>query len=216
MELGRHIRSMPGMENIGLLLITAHETSSDFERARQAGFNSYMGHPIKDEVLAQHLVICLTPSVKHSRQIENISPPPLTSGTTTPPETMNGKILLAEDNIINQQVTSTILRKAGYEVDIANNGDEAINMWREKPYDLILMDWHMPILDGLDATRLIRNEENGTEHIPVIALTANAMQGHEDQVYAAGMDGYLTKPFQARQLLTAIKKYSSDNNNQSG
>lgn len=120
------------------------------------------------------------------------------------------KILLAEDNAINQQVTLTILQKAGYQVDMASNGEEAINLWESNRYRLILMDWHMPVLDGLNATRIIRSREKIGQRIPIIALTANAMQGHDNVAYEAGMDGYLSKPFRPGELLDVVHQFAHE------
>jgi two-component system sensor histidine kinase/response regulator len=210
-ELGSTIRQHPQLENTGLLLITAHQVAADFERARRAGFHSYLSHPIRDEVLAHHLLICITATAGNSHHGRTGTAPTYPVGDINPkqmPSVDGGRrILLAEDNVINQQVTATILRKAGYTVDIAADGAEAVSMWQQNAYDIILMDWHMPVMDGLEATRRIRQLEQAPARIPVIALTANAMQGHEQQVHAAGMDGYLTKPFQARQLLAAIQSF---------
>jgi signal transduction histidine kinase/ActR/RegA family two-component response regulator len=116
-------------------------------------------------------------------------------------------ILLVEDNKINQTVSSVILSKAGYKVDIADDGEQAIHMWENNDYDLILMDWHMPVMNGLDATRIIRERETPGVHVGIVGLTANAMQGQEAQVYQAGMDGYLPKPFQSKQLLAIVEKF---------
>ena len=124
-----------------------------------------------------------------------------------PMEKMRGRILLAEDNVINQQVTATILHKAGYSVDIACDGYQAVNMWENNEYSLVLMDWHMPGMDGLDATRLIRSKETQDKYTNIIALTANATQDQESQVYDAGMDAYLSKPFQAKQLIKLVDQF---------
>lgn len=120
------------------------------------------------------------------------------------------RILLAEDNAINQQVTLTILQKAGYMVDTASNGEEATNLWEKNKYRLIFMDWHMPVLDGLSATRIIRSREKIGERIPIIALTANAMQGHDKVAYEAGMDGYLSKPYRPAELLDVVRQFTHE------
>jgi CheY-like chemotaxis protein len=126
------------------------------------------------------------------------------------PESGDGKsgvrILMAEDNSINQRVGKLILEKAGYAIDLVGDGSEAVEAHRSKPYDMILMDCQMPTMDGFEATRRIRS---GSEHQPVIiAVTANALVGERERCLAAGMDDYLSKPFQAEQLVAIVKKWA--------
>jgi len=118
-------------------------------------------------------------------------------------------ILLAEDNEINQKIIQYSLTNSGHEVDIAQNGQEAIDLYNKNPYDLVLMDVQMPILDGYAATRQIREIEsavpNGEKRIPIIALTANAMKGDREKCLTAGMDEYLSKPFTPQDLQGVIQ-----------
>lgn len=117
------------------------------------------------------------------------------------------QILLAEDNPINQKLATRILEKLGHEVKVAGNGFEAIRELRESAFDLILMDIHMPEMDGLEATGVIRDSEKGTKnHIPIIALTANAMQGDRERFLQAGMDEYVSKPIKKPELIAAIQQ----------
>jgi CheY-like chemotaxis protein len=113
-------------------------------------------------------------------------------------------ILVAEDNAVNQRVAVRMLEKAGHRVDLVSNGREAVEALDRQPYDLVFMDCLMPQMDGFEATRAIRVAEAGTDrHVPIVALTANAMQRDREQCLAAGMDDYLTKPF-SKQALTAV------------
>lgn len=118
-------------------------------------------------------------------------------------------ILLAEDNEINQKIIQYSLTNAGYKVDIAKNGQEAIDMYHAGNYDLVLMDVQMPVLDGFEATTHIRNVEsailNGTHRTPIVALTANAMKGDREKCLDAGMDEYLSKPFTPNDLINIIR-----------
>ncbi|MCK5079490.1 MAG: response regulator, partial [Bacteroidales bacterium] len=118
-------------------------------------------------------------------------------------------ILLAEDNEINQKIIQYSLTNAGYSVDIARNGQEAIDMYHRNNYDLVLMDVQMPILDGYEATAHIREVENvimnGSQRIPIVALTANAMKGDREKCLDAGMDEYLSKPFTPNDLIGIIR-----------
>jgi len=123
-------------------------------------------------------------------------------------------ILLAEDNEINQKIIQYSLTNAGHQVDIARNGQEAIDKYHEGNYDLVLMDVQMPVLDGFEATTHIRKVEseilNNSNHIPIIALTANAMKGDREKCLDAGMDEYLSKPFTPNDLIRIIKTVTSN------
>ncbi|MEO5926567.1 MAG: ATP-binding protein [Bryobacteraceae bacterium] len=122
--------------------------------------------------------------------------------------TGSARLLLVEDNAINQRVVLAMLRKKGYNLDVANNGQEALELLElaSEPYDLILMDVQMPVLDGLETTRAIRADIRWTR-LPIIAMTAHAMTGDKERCLSAGMDVYLTKPLKAPQLIDAIEKF---------
>jgi signal transduction histidine kinase/CheY-like chemotaxis protein len=121
----------------------------------------------------------------------------------------NKKILLVEDNIINQKLAHRLMEKMGYNVEIANDGNEAIQKYKEKNFDLIFMDIQMPKMDGLEATSIIRKMELELDkHIPIVALTAHAMNGDREQCIGAGMDDYLSKPIQPDDLKKMIDKFT--------
>lgn len=127
------------------------------------------------------------------------------------------KILLAEDNLINQKVVVRMLEKAGHSVTVAEDGEKAISAWRNGNFDLILMDVMMPNLNGLEATERIRQIEDSTGgHIPIVALTANAMQGDREKCLASGMDSYLAKPIRSDVLLHEIDQMLSANIHKNG
>lgn len=117
------------------------------------------------------------------------------------------KILLTEDNITNQFVATKILNKLGYKPDIANNGLQAVKMAKEKLYDIILMDVRMPEMDGLEATRTIRSELSIQPAI--IAVTANAIQGDEQECLTSGMDDYISKPIRVDDIKRMIEKWGA-------
>ncbi|SIS99326.1 response regulator [Neptunomonas antarctica] len=142
------------------------------------------------------------------------SPVTLLTSTHTPLAELEGRILLVDDNVVNQQVATGLLRLMGCVIDTAENGSEAIDRWHEQRYDLILMDIEMPVMDGIEATNAIREEEQRKRltYTPIVAVTANAMDGDRELYLSMGMDDYLSKPFSRHslhQLLTVWLKERS-------
>ena len=120
------------------------------------------------------------------------------------------RILLAEDNLVNQKVATRLLEKRGHTIVVAESGQEAITAWRRQSFDLILMDVQMPGMDGFEATAAIRQQEKlDATHIPIIAMTAHAMVGDRERCMAAGMDDYLSKPVNVTDLFAAIDRLLS-------
>lgn len=117
------------------------------------------------------------------------------------------RILVAEDYFVNQEVTQDILELMGVQVEIAENGREAVEKHKKSSYDLILMDIQMPELDGFEATREIRKLEGESKHTTIIALTANALAGDREKCLQAGMDDYISKPIEAKKLEEILLKY---------
>ena len=134
----------------------------------------------------------------------------------TNPDTVSGsgkkpRILVADDTDVNQKIAQLILQKAGYEVDVVENGQAAVEACRRHPYDLILMDIQMPIMDGYEATKRIRDpNSNVINHdTKIIALTAHAMKGDREKCIEAGMDDYLPKPINPNELHHILERYLS-------
>jgi CheY-like chemotaxis protein len=124
------------------------------------------------------------------------------------------RILMAEDNPINQRVGKLILQRAGFAIDLVADGNEAIEAHRARPYDLILMDCQMPSMDGFEASRQIR--QLAQPQPVIIAVTANALVGERERCLGAGMDDYLSKPFQAEQLVAVVKKWVANRRGEAG
>jgi two-component system, sensor histidine kinase and response regulator len=120
------------------------------------------------------------------------------------------RILLAEDNLINQKLTVIMLQKSGYSVDVVENGFKAVEAVQKGGYHLVLMDVQMPELDGLEATQLIRQTERAGTHTPIIAMTAHAMKGDQERCLQAGMDDYLSKPLNPKEVLAAIEYWAPE------
>ena len=127
------------------------------------------------------------------------------AASATGPRESHLYILLAEDNLVNQKVACKLLERRGHDVTVVNNGVEALSALEQRAFDLILMDIQMPEMDGLEATRQIRDRERSTGiHIPILAMTAHAMKGDRERCLAAGMDGYISKPVQVQSLMQTI------------
>ena len=122
--------------------------------------------------------------------------------------TVRLEILLAEDNLVNQKLARLLLEKRGHHVTVVGNGREAVKTMEKRSFDLVLMDVQMPEMDGLDATRLLRERERSTStRQAVVAMTALVMKGDQERCMAAGMDGYLTKPIRTQELDEVLDRY---------
>jgi PAS domain S-box-containing protein len=128
------------------------------------------------------------------------------SGARCPSPVPHRRLLMAEDNVVNQRVAARMLEKMGYVVDVVSDGREAVAAWARGGYDAILMDCQMPEMDGYAATREIRRRESGGARIPIIALTAHAIKGADEECFAAGMDHYITKPFDRDELRECLER----------
>jgi signal transduction histidine kinase/CheY-like chemotaxis protein len=199
LELGRRIKASPDISGTHLVMISSLRHMGDWVRIQQTGFSEYLTKPIRESRLRQ----CLE-SVTGGR-ISGAGEPPagIDAGRTLSSTAKDGiRILLAEDNFSNQQVAREILKKLGYSADIVNTGWEAVQALEKTRYDLVLMDCQMPEMDGYEATATIRSRQSSTinHKVPIIALTAHAMQGDRDKCFRAGMDDYLRKPVRPKEL----------------
>jgi len=175
------------------------------QAALQAGFAGYLVKPIRQSPLYDCLVTVMgmptTPTPPTLITRHNVAEVQTQART---------RVLVAEDNIVNQKVAVRMLEKLGCRVDVVANGCEALKVLAQCPYDLVLMDCQMPEMDGYAATAAIRAHERQTgQHLPIIAMTANAMQGDREDCLQAGMDDYVSKPVQPAQLLTMLQKWGN-------
>jgi CheY-like chemotaxis protein len=154
-----------------------------------------------------HLRALLDRRVKPSSRVEPTVSPAFRIPGAAAPEFLPLKLLLAEDNLVNQHVAMAVLKKLGLKADLAANGREAVEALRDKEYDLILMDCQMPEMDGFQATRKIREHEGDSRHVPILAMTANAMQGDRERCLESGMDDYLPKPVTLDSLKNALRQW---------
>jgi len=207
-DLARVIRADRALASVRLVLLTSLIVRGQGDLAREAGFDGYLAKPIRRSRLYECLRAVMG---KKSPALPAAGPPPplVTSRSLEEAERRARlRVLLAEDNGVNQKVASTILKKIGVRVDVVENGAESVRAAAERRYDLILMDCQMPEMDGFEATRAIRAREAETGvRVPIIALTAHAMQGDRERCLESGMDDYLTKPLQRDALLAALKRW---------
>jgi CheY-like chemotaxis protein len=195
--LTRELRMLKGMSELPIILLTSlgrREVDAD-----DLDFAAYLTKPLKPSALFDALVGIF------ARQKVSV-PKADTAKPTLDPGMANKhplRILLAEDNQVNQKLALRLLEQMGYRADVASNGLEAVESVKRQPYDVVLMDVQMPELDGLDATRTIRKENVKQPYI--VAMTANAMQGDREMCLAAGMEFYITKPIRVPELVAALK-----------
>jgi len=196
LELARLIRSDHSLEPPLMVMLSSTQFDADSEQMRAAGIARHLQKPLRRRQLHETLCDLLGSTPGREEAIPEEVP-------------LHGRVLLAEDNIVNQEVAIGMLIQMGIEVDTAGNGLEAVELLREQDFDLVLMDCHMPEMDGFEATRKIRQMERarGRDAIPILALTADVQKGIQEQCRAVGMDGYLSKPFTRQALQLALQPW---------
>ncbi len=202
-ELAECIKRHPKLVGATILMLSLGMRSDDISRCRQLGVSAYVVKPIRRLELLNVIVRVL--------QNKDAFAAPVQEGERWENGRHNRlRILAAEDNRVNQRLLVRLLEKEGHTVTMVEDGEAAVAVSNERDFDLILMDVQMPVMDGLDATRRIRNHEQETrQHVPIIALTAHAMKGDRERCLEAGMDAYVAKPVQKQELLQVIYQYSS-------
>lgn len=189
------IRQHPEYAATKIIMLTSSGSQGDGERCAKLGIQGYLLKPVKSSEL--FAAICTVMGTKPDAPAS----PPVVTRHSVREARKNLKILVAEDNKVNQRLVLRLLEKVGHSVELANNGREAVDMVDQGVFDVVLMDLQMPELSGLEATAEIREHETraGT-HVPIYALTAHAMKDDRERCLAAGMDGYLSKPIQPQEL----------------
>ncbi len=203
LELGQRIKADTELAHTPLVMLTSTLFHGEASQANKTGFSAYLIKPIHKADLYKCLLSALLPET-HLTQVETLDKP-LTHSTSLP----NVHILLAEDNRVNQEVAQHMLQSFGCTVDIADNGLETLKAVGQNTYDLVFMDCMMPEMDGYQATAEIRRQQNAGKlaRFPIIALTANAIEGDREKCLIAGMDDYLSKPFKTESLKRIIKAW---------
>ena len=200
--LAEQIRARPHLEGTIIMMLSSNAQLEDANRCRHLGISIHLTKPIRQSDLLDALMNALGSSntLAGSRRI---APEP----ANLPRRASRGlHILLAEDNLVNQRLALRILEKWGHRVTVAANGREALELWAREAFDIVLMDVQMPEMSGFEAVAAIRQRETDSgRHIPVVAMTAHAMEGDRERCLAAGMDGYVTKPVDQNVLFEAIE-----------
>ncbi|MBN1981781.1 MAG: response regulator [Chitinivibrionales bacterium] len=212
-QLASLIRSESRFNNLRIIIITDIGKRGDAARLTKIGVNGYLTKPLKQSQLRDCLAMVFTQDRSRFADdgTETTTSQLITQHTIAEEKNKNRiRILLAEDNAVNQKVAIKLIEKAGYKCDVAKNGMEAVEAQNKNRYDLIFMDCQMPILSGYDATRAIREEEQkslSNPHVPIIAMTANAMKGDKEKCIESGMDDYIPKPLNIKEIFRIIEKW---------
>lgn len=205
-DLGRRIKDDPDLLNTILVMLTSVGQRGDAARMKKIGFAAYLSKPVKRSALYDCLITAASCQMKTGHEVPA---PIVTRHSIADARKRKIRILFAEDNAINQKVASNILLKFGYQADAVANGIEAIKALEMIPYDLVLMDVQMPVMDGLEASAQIRNPDSRVlrHDVPIIAMTAHAMKGDRERCLDAGMNDYVSKPIDPKQLAQAIENW---------
>ncbi|KWI29477.1 hybrid sensor histidine kinase/response regulator [Burkholderia stagnalis] len=209
-SLVRHIRGDPALRALRIITLTAFERMDSIQVARELGIDARLTKPLH----GADLYACIA-------SVMRVTPPRLPSAAAPadagvapedgpPYGAAPARVLLVEDNPVNQQIALAMLEDTGYAVEVAENGREALDRLLEERFDVVLMDCQMPLMDGFEATQWLRlrEAETGAARLPVIALTANAISGDRERCLAAGMDDYLSKPFSRDALLQMLARFA--------
>jgi PAS domain S-box-containing protein len=200
-DLAREVQRDPGLQSIRLMMLTSAGRQGDGQRCRDVGLSAYLTKPVSRVELLEALA-----RVFGSQSVEQ--PNALVTRYSIEETRRRMNVLLVEDNPVNQQVATAMLRKRGHYVTIAENGRLAVDAVRAGKFDLVLMDIQMPVLDGIGATKEIRADARFHD-LPIIALTAHALHQERDHFFEAGMNGFVPKPFKPHELFAAVEGWGA-------
>ncbi len=216
-ELARAIKSEPTLSGTHLMLLPSYGKRGDGQIARDYGIAAYLQKPVRQSQLYNCLMTVIaeapgrTDGDQPSRLItqHSLRSVPAAAQIETKPATSKARILIAEDNAVNQKVALSQLKSLGYAADVAKNGREAVEAAEKHSYDVILMDCQMPEMDGFEATAAIRRREGDANHTTIIAMTAHALEGEREKCIGAGMDDYISKPVKLETLKLTLQQWLS-------
>ncbi len=228
--LAHRIKTDPLLSNTRLILLTSLGHRGDAQQAHQVGFIGYLSKPIHQSQLWQCIAMAMGHTTAHEKPSTFPNPNIITKHTINEQDSLaRMRILVAEDNLVNQKVIVKMLGKFGCQVDVVNNGQEALEAFSQHSYSLILMDCQMPEMDGYQATREIRkyeiegqsqqrdtcSEVRDTHHIPIIAVTANTLKGDREKCLESGMDDFLSKPLTVEALKETLYRWTTQEQTES-
>ena len=201
--LAERMRGMPELTGPSILMLSSADHSDALQRCRDLSLGAYIVKPVTQSELHNALTRALAPGpVENAHRAQHPAPAPAGGGGL--------RVLLAEDNPVNQKLAIHLLEKAGHSVLLAHNGVQAVEFYRRERFDVICMDLQMPEMGGIEATAAIRRIEQETGiHVPIVALTAHAMQGDRERCLEAGMDGYVSKPVRRDELEAELARVLS-------
>ncbi len=206
-ELGKQIKNDPLLKETKMIMLTSMGMRGEAARMEKIGFAAYLTKPIRRSQFFDCLVSVFS---QQPAKTSLRKQPLITKHSLSEEQRKKTRVLVVDDNSINQKLAKRMVEKFGFVADIASDGKEAVAALGSFKYNLVLMDVQMPVMDGFTATGIIRNPNSKVlDHdIPIIALTANAMKGDRDKCLAAGMNGYISKPIQPQELLSAIESHA--------
>jgi CheY-like chemotaxis protein len=211
--LARQIKHDQGLRSTPVILLTSVGRAGDAERCRRLGVDAYLTKPVKHSDLLDTLARLVGVSTRREK-----APPRARRSTRMPRRRLH--ILVAEDNAVNRKLVTTLLRKRGHTVKAVENGREAVAAIRPtgaRPFDVVVMDVQMPEMSGFEATQAIRAHESpAARRLPIVALTAHAMQGDRARCLEAGMDDYLSKPIDVDELVATIERFGGNPSGRQG
>jgi PAS domain S-box-containing protein len=214
MELAHRIKTDPTISSTRLILLTSLGLRGEAAQAKKVGFSAYLTKPVRQSRLYDAIATVMSLHEGKDQTPEHEAPVVTRHSLEEPKEHTRERlarihVLVAEDNAVNQKVAVRMLEKLGYRAAVAANGLEAVAALSHIPYAAVLMDVQMPEMDGYEATAEIRRREGSERHTPIIAMTANAMQGDREKALEAGMDDYVPKPVKAEELEAVLKRWIS-------
>jgi len=202
--LARRIKESPNLANAVIMMLSSADQVEDAARCRDLGISVYLTKPVRQSELLDAIMSALSNTEAPSRKTSASSAEPVLKSSQAL------RVLLAEDNPVNQRLAVRILEKWGHSVAVVGNGLKALDAWEKESFDLILMDVQMPEMSGTEATQAIREKEKGSNrHVPIIAMTAHAMEGDREICLSSGMDHYVTKPIDQKRLFDAVESASA-------
>ena len=205
-ELTERIQAIPDLTNAVILMLTSGEHRGDLARCKKLGVSAYLTKPVRRAELRSAIVAAISNQSHTAPGIAKPKPAKVHSGRTEE-HSPGCRILLTEDNVVNQHLARLILENGGHTVVVANNGRQALKLLEEQRFDLVLMDVQMPEMGGFEVTDVIRDRERLTgAHVPIIAVTAHAMTGDRERCLSAGMDEYISQPIHGTELLHLVGK----------